>query len=659
MRKQMFLKSYLMKIAFLLVFLTGAVPTYSAVLLVDHQLDTPLLQELDISGQDKKKAVPLMVFAQNQMGGFNNEPLGEIVFLNTTEEGQSSIISIESTQPVQYTAFKLLNPLRLILDFPKMDKGNLTSRIQVDTGIVNSIRPIHFEVAGVLRLEIVLNQSADYEINKPEKNKLIVRLRSSGQVSGQEMAQMSPSMKETAPSSNKKEFYKKSLRGAASLMEEAEEAEEVALNEDTCFPMLFGEKEKISLDFQNADVRNLFRIFAEISGFNVILSPEVGGSVNIRMMDVPWNQAMEIILTNSALGRECFGNNIVRVATKVVLAAEASALVAEKNRAVADRTTERDSQDLVTEVVRINHADITELSTSLNALRSARQDGRITVDTRTNTLILNDLQHHVNDMLEAIKILDIPTPQVLIEAKIVEISKSFTQELGIQWGLTGEVISSAPGSLAINGSTNANTAADGSAFLVDLRQSTDIAGGSVSGFDLLLGGLLPGLDLNVRLEALEKQGKGRILSSPKVTTADNKEARIRSGKQIPYQVTSAEGNSIQFVDAELSLTVTPHVTSDNSVYMVIDATKNAADFTQLVGTVPTITTKETHTEVLVGNGDTTVLGGIYESTSTENKKAVPFLSKIPLLGFLFKSFADSDVITELLVFITPTIIETN
>ena len=642
-----------MKIAFLLVFLTGAVPAYSAVLLSDHKLDTPLVQEPGISGQDKKKAVPLMVFAQNQTTGSNKESLGEIVFINTVEEGQSSIVSIESTQAVQYTAFKLLNPLRLVLDFSKMDKGNLTSRIQVDKGIVNSIRPIHFEEAGVLRLEIVLNQSADYEINKPEKNKLIVRLRSSGQVSGQEMAQ-APSMKEAAPS--KKEFYKKSLRGAASLLDEAQEA---SLNEDTCFPMLYGEKEVISLDFQNADVRNLFRIFAEISGFNVILSPEVGGSVNIRMMDVPWNQAMEIILTNSALGRECFGNNIVRVATKVVLAAEASALVAEKNRAVADRTTERDSQDLVTEVVRINHADITELSTSLTALRSARQDGRITVDTRTSTLILNDLRHHVNDMLEAIKILDIPTPQVLIEAKIVEISKSFTQELGIQWGLTGEAISSAPGSLAINGSANANTAADGSAFQVDLRQSTDITAGSVSGFDLLLGGLFPGLDLNVRLEALEKQGKGRILSSPKVTTADNKEARIRSGKQIPYQVTSAEGNSIQFVDAELSLTVTPHVTSDNSVYMVIDATKNAADFTQLVGTVPTITTKETHTEVLVGNGDTTVLGGIYESASTENKKAVPFLSKIPLLGFLFKSFADSDVITELLVFITPTIIETN
>jgi type IV pilus assembly protein PilQ len=649
MRKQMFLKSYLMKIAFLLVFLTGAVPTYSAVLLVDHQLDTPLLQELDISGQDKKKAVPLMVFAQNQMGGFNNEPLGEIVFLNATEEGQSSIISIESTQPVQYTAFKLLNPLRLILDFPKMDKGNLTSRIQVDTGIVNSIRPIHFEVAGVLRLEIVLNQSADYEINKPEKNKLIVRLRSSGQVSGQEMAQMSPSMKETAPSSNKKEFYKKSLRGAASLMEEAEEAEEVALNEDTCFPMLFGEKEKISLDFQNADVRNLFRIFAEISGFNVILSPEVGGSVNIRMIDVPWNQAMEIILTNSALGRECFGGNIVRVATKVTLAAEDTARLSEKTRAVSERLNERDSEDLVTEVVRVNHADITELSTSLTALKSARKDALITIDTRTNTLILNDLRHHVDDMLETIKILDIPTPQVLIEAKIVEISKSFSQELGISWGL----VNPDPGFPTVTGNSTFD-----SQFLVDLRPTVDIAAGNVAGFDSLIQGFLPGVALNVKLEALEESGKGRVISSPRVTTADNKEARILSGRQIPYQVNSVEGNSIQFVDAELSLTVIPHVTADNSIYMIIDATKNAADFTEKIDNVPTITTKEMHTEVLVGNGDTTVLAGIYESTSTENKKAVPWFSKLPLVGFLFRAFDDKDTINELLVFITPTIVET-
>ncbi len=652
MRKKMFKKSHLLIVA--LVFLTAwpVASVYSAVL--HHPSNTQPLFGSPISGHEEKKTVPLMVLAQNQVSNPNKASLGEIIFLDTKEEGQGSIVSIESSQPVQYTAFKLLNPLRLVLDFPKMEQGNLTHSIQVNKGVVNSIRPIPFEAAGVLRLEIVLNQSVDYEIKKPTKNKLIVHLRASGQ----EMAQ-APAIVEEPPPSNetviKKNFDdKKGIQMAGAIMGEATEE-----SEDTCFPMLYGKKELISLDFQNADVRNLFIIFAEISGFNVIISPEVAGSVNMRMVDVPWNQAMEIILTNSSLGRECFGNNIVRIASRSVFATEAAAKVAEKTRAAADRISELNAQDLVTEVVRIDNADITSLAANLTALQSTRDDARVAIDTRTNTLILNDLRKHVDNMLETIKVLDIPTAQVLIEAKIVEISKSFTQEFGIQWGLSGDLVST-PGAALIAGSSNATAIPAGGNFLVDLAQGTKIAKGSLSGFDLSLGNFFRnGLALNLRLEALETMGKGRILSSPKVTTADNKEARIRSGKQIPYQVTSAEGNSIQFVDAELSLTVTPHITSDNKVYMVIDATKNAADFTQLVGTVPTITTKETHTEVLVGNGDTTVLGGIYESTSTKNKKAVPFLSKIPFLGFLFKSFDDSDVINELLVFITPTIIETN
>lgn len=639
MRKQMFKKSHYLLITILLLLLAGGsvVTAYSAVLPENRQ-------ESDVTHAGEK-AVPLMVLAQNQSGGSSNEALGEIVFLNTKEDGQNSIVFIESTRPVQYTAFKLLNPLRLVLDFPKMDKGNLSSRIQVDKGIVNSIRPIHFKEAGVLRLEIVLNQSADYEIKKPAKNKLAVHLQSSEQI-----------VEQVVPQSQSNETAKKNDTPSVA---DGEKLGAYDAAKDTCYPMLYGKKETVSLDFQNADVRNLFRIFAEISGFNVILSPEVGGSVNIRMMDVAWNEAMEIILTNSSLGRECFGSNIVRIVSKTVLEAEDSARVSEKARAVANRANERNAQDLVTEVVRIDNADIAELSVSLAALKSARPDAKITVDARTNTLILNDLRRHVDDMLETIEVLDVSTAQVLIEAKIVEVNKSFTQELGVQWGVTGEAVNGAAGNATISASSN-STAVNGSQnFLVDLAQTANVAAGSLSGFDLAMGQLIPGMTLNARLEALETQGNGRILSSPKVTTADNKEARIKSGKQIPYQVTSAEGNSIQFVDAELSLTVTPHVTTDSKVYMVIDATKNAADFTQLVGTTPTITTKETHTEVLVGNGDTTVLGGIYESTKTENKKEVPFLSKIPILGLLFKSYADSDTISELLVFITPTIIDTN
>lgn len=648
MRTQLFIKTHLIKIVFLLAFLIGwpAVVTNSAVLLPDQQLKVPLYKIP--SDHVGKQAIPLMILAQNQTENSNQEVLGKFISLSTIEDGQSSIVSIKSNQPVQYTAFKLLNPIRLVIDFPKMAPGILTNNIQVDKGVVNSIRPINFDDVGVMRLEIVLNQSADYEISKPEQNKLLVHLQS--QVKGQEMAKVSSS--DTKPSNKtviKKEIDKKELRGADTIIDELNED-----SDDTCFPMLYGEKETISLDFQSADVRNLFRIFAEISGFNLILSPEVGGSVNIRMIDVPWNQAMEIILANNALGRECFGENIVRVASKLTLEAEANARNADKSRAVAQRVTNREAQDLVTEVVRVDNADINELATSLRALRSSRKDGLITVDVRTNTLILNDLRAHVDDMLNTIRILDIPTPQVLIEAKIVDISKSFTQELGISWGVVGELDASTPGGAAITGNNNFD-----SQFQVDIRPTANTTTGNVAGFDLVLGSIFKNANINLRLEALETQGKGRVLSSPKVTTADNKEARIRSGRQIPYQVTSAEGNSIQFVDAELSLTVTPHVTSDSKVYMIIDATKNAADFTNQVGGVPTITTKETHTEVLVGNGDTTVLGGIYESESTENKREVPFFSKIPLLGYLFKSFADADTITELLVFITPTIVETN
>ena len=653
MRKQMFKKSHYLMITILYLFLTGwsVVTAYSAVLPENRQ-------ESDVTHAGEK-AVPLMVLAQNQSGGASNESLGEIFFLNTKEDEHNSIVSIESTRPVQYTAFKLLNPLRLVLDFPKMDQGNLTSRIQVDKGVVNSIRPIHFKEAGVLRLEIVLNQSADYEIKKPGKNKLVVHLKSSEK----EVPQSQP-MKET-------DFSNETVRKKGTPSDtDGEKLGTYDAAKDTCYPLLYGKKETVSLDFQNADVRNLFRVFAEISGFNVILSPEVGGSVNIRMMDVAWNEAMEIILTNSSLGRECFGSNIVRIVTKAVLAAEENDRVAEKARAAAERTNEEAAQVLVTEVVRIDNADITELSTSLTALKSAREDAKITVDTRTNMLILNDLRKHVDEMLETIKVLDVPTAQVLIEAKIVEVNKSFTQELGVQWGITGEVLNNATLGASDTSSVTSttqttsaggvatNTSTTDSKFLVDLAQAGAISAGNLFGFDLALGALIPGSALNIRLEALETQGKGRVLSSPRVTTADNKEAKIKSGSQIPYQVTSAEGNSIQFVDAELSLTVTPHVTTDNKVYMVIDATKNAADFSRLVGSVPTITTKETHTEVLVGNGDTTVLGGVYESAKTESKKEVPFFSKIPLLGILFRSFTDSDAINELLVFVTPTIVET-
>ena len=641
----MFKNPHLLKLIFLLLSLNcwPVVIAYSSALPGDHQFDNALLQG---NSHEEKNTAPSIVLAQNQNGNSGNESFGEIIDLNTKKDGQRSIVSIVSTQPVKYTAFKLLDPHRLVLDFPKMDKGNLSSLIKVNEGIINSIRTIHFKKSGVLRLEIVLNQPPDYEIERKEENKLIVHLQSSELESEEELVKFVEKAELSIEEVNKKD-------DTTSIASKNNED-----SKDTCYPMLYGEKEKVNLDFQNTDVRNLFRIFAEISDLNVIISPEVKGFVNVKMKDVAWNEAMKIILTNSGLGRECFGNNIIRIVTKTVLAAEEGARIAKKLRAVTDKNNEKNIQDLVTEVVRINLADITELATSLSGLKSTRPDARITVDTRTNTLILNDLRKHVNNMLDTIKVLDLPTPQVLIEAKIVEISKSYTEELGVQWGLAGELSTGTPGAAVLTQGPTA-TASTNENFIVDLTQTSNIDAGSVSGFSLLLGNLVNGTKLNIALEALETQGKGKVISSPKVTTADNKEAKISSGRKIPYQVTQAEGNSIQFVDAELSLTVVPHITSDDKIYMVIDASKNAADFSKLVGDVPTVTTNETHTEVLVSDGDTTVLGGIYENNKTENKKEVPFFSKIPLLGLLFKSYAESDITTELLVFITPTIVKTD
>ncbi|MFT4577990.1 MAG: type IV pilus assembly protein PilQ [Nitrospinales bacterium] len=614
----------------------------------------------------KKSLLFILCFVATSWGQPNVVPAqvskspASIVALNTDSMGsENAVVTIESSQAVQYTAFKLLNPLRLVLDFPNMQKGNLSGKMQVNKGLVDSIRPLHFEEAGVLRLEIALNKAADYEIQKPDKNTLVVNL----QAVALEMAKITES---TSENKAVKKTDQKEHKDAATILSEAKE-----VHDDTCYPMLYGKKETITLDFQDADVRNLIRIFADISGFNIILSPGLSGNVNMRLTDVPWNEAMEVILANNALGRECLGNNIVRIATQGTLAAEESARTAKKARIATDLAIQKNAEDLVTEVVRINNASIADLSVSLNALKSTRVDARITVDARTNTIILNDLRQHVDDMLETIQVLDIATAQVLIEAKIVEISKSFSQALGIQWGFTGNITQTLDTRATLQGAPSGDIAATvagaagGAAavtattsdFLVDLAQASSVGAGSVAGFGLTVGNVINELALNLQLEAIETQGKGRILSSPKVTTADNKEARIRSGRQIPYQTVSTDGTTIEFINAELSMTVVPHVTFDEKVYMTIDTTNNAADFSNLVNSVPTITTKETHTEVLVGNGATTVLGGIYTSNVTESEKAVPFFSKIPFLGVLFKSSSEAETINELLVFVTPTIVD--
>ena len=557
------------------------------------------------------------------------------------ESDGSEVVTIRSIVPIQYTAFKLMNPLRLVLDFPKMNKGDLEDRIDVRQGLVDSIRSIYFSESDVLRVEIALNKAVVYDIQKPTSNRLVISL----QEATSQMAEVSGSS--TTETTKEATQEKTEQESTASL--------------DPCAPMFAGGTEKISLDFQGADIRNIFRIFSEISEFNLILGTDVQGTVNLRLLDVPWNEAFDLVLTNNGLGKFCQGDNIVQVATLATLNRRANVQVA-ADQAQADAEEQaRLSADLVTEVRRINNATITELATSLDAVRTER--GRVTVDARTNTIIMSDIQELVEKMLDLVKLLDIETPQVTIEARIVEVQKTFAQELGIQWGLTGTldrnltsglnrdlIITDGAGAQGIT--TPGGTAA--SNFMVNLGLTA-----ATSGFGILLGNVLAGLDLDIRLNALESQNLLRIISAPKVTTLDNKEAKITQGSKVPFVTTSTEGNTTEFYDADLSLTVTPHITPEDKVYMVIDATNNSVGSTVTTGGVASVllTTEEAHAEVLVDSGETTVLGGVYKRTLTDTESSVPLFSKIPFLGYLFKNQVGSDVVTELLVFVTPTVVQ--
>ncbi len=397
--------------------------------------------------------------------------------------------------------------------------------------------------------------------------------------------------------------------------------------------------QKISLDFQNADINDILRLIAEVSGLNVIAGGDVQGTVTTRMVDVPWDQALDVILKINGLAQEREGN-IIRVAPL-------KRFIAERQERVQAQKTEVEAEPTVTQLVRVSYADAEELKTNLERLLSDR--GSIFIDERTNTLIMTDTQQNLDDIMVLLGILDRQTPQVVIEARIVETSRNFLRDLGVQLGFaySGVTDRTFPSTVDISGS-----ATQPGNFLVDLPAAVGAGSGGAMTFALAGASSL----LNIRLSALESSGQGKIISSPKIATLDNTEALIQSGRRIPYQTVSAEGTQTEFVDASVSLKVTPHVTPDGYVNMKIVATNNDADFGATSGGAPTIVTREATTEMLVKDGDTVVIGGLYKRTIQESSEGVPGLQDVPVLGWLFNKKRREDRNEELLIFITPRII---
>jgi type IV pilus secretin PilQ/predicted competence protein len=407
----------------------------------------------------------------------------------------------------------------------------------------------------------------------------------------------------------------------------------------------------VTLDFQGADLRMVLRTFADISGLNIVIDQSVQGSVDVSLNEVPWDQALDIILRDHKLGYSVDGT-IVRIAPMTVLADEE----AQRRKLTEERALSGELEVLTRPLSYARAQDLTALLT--RTALSPRGD--IQIDQRTNTIIIRDLASRLQGAAQLLDTLDQPQPQVEIEARIVTTTRAFARDLGVRWGFSGRMAPELgnttglafPNQVALGGRTGGTLGVDGATTAVDLGISP-----ATSAIGLALGSVNGAFNLDVELAALESSGNGRILSSPRVATQNNVPAEITQGVQVPIQTVANNTVTVTFRDAALRLQVTPQITAANTVIMQVQLENSAPDFTRAVNGIPPIDTQRAVTSLLVSDGQTSVIGGIYVNRQQENNARTPGIHKIPILGWLFKNQRVTDQSSELLIFITPRIIK--
>jgi type IV pilus assembly protein PilQ len=413
---------------------------------------------------------------------------------------------------------------------------------------------------------------------------------------------------------------------------------------------------RISLEFHDIEIRNLLRLIADVSKKNMVVADDVSGKVTVSLRNVPWDQALDLVLRSKGLGKEEIGN-IIRVAKLEDIAKEqeAAAKAAEARKPLIP---------LKVRIIPVNFARANDVAGRIKDVLTER--GTVSTDERTNVLIVKDTQEALVRAEGLVRNLDTAIPQVLIESRIVEASANFNKQIGVQWGgnasmsqafgnPTGLAFPSiATGAGGAGGGPTTGTAAVPQ-YAVNLPAA--IGQGAGGGIGLVFGSAGGAFNLNLRLTALENNGVIKTVSAPKVATIDNKEATIGQGISIPFSQVSASGVNTTFIEAKLELKVTPHVSADGSILLKIKATNNQPN-PQLTGAngQPSISKREAETEVLVKDGETTVIGGIFTRQTSNSRSSVPFFGKIPILGFFFRTDSESDNNTELLIFITPRIL---
>ena len=414
--------------------------------------------------------------------------------------------------------------------------------------------------------------------------------------------------------------------------------------------------EKLSLNFQNIEVRAVLQLLADFTGLNMVASDTVTGNVTLRLKNVPWDQALDIILKAKGLAMRKAGNVIMVAPQEEIATREKLELEAEKQL--------RELAPLKTEFVQINYAKAEDIAKLIKAegknLLSER--GNVSVDERTNTLLIQETEEKINEIRKLVGTLDIPVRQVLIESRIVIANQDFTKDLGVRFGYSrtnvsagNDIFYSVGGKQAGDVNYGGNTAFNTNN-LENYIVNLPIAGPAAAA-ELAVGKIGSYL-LQLELQALQVEGKGEVISAPRVITANQKEATIEQGTDIPYQQSTSSGaTSVSFKKAVLSLKVTPHITPDDRIIM--DLVVNKDSIGQIFAGVPSIDTNNVSTQVLVDNGETVVLGGVYSQTNRKDVTRVPFFSDLPYFGALFKSTSQTANKDELLIFVTPKIVKDN
>jgi type IV pilus assembly protein PilQ len=421
----------------------------------------------------------------------------------------------------------------------------------------------------------------------------------------------------------------------------------------------------IDVDYQSANLRTVLRQLSEIGGINIVLDPSVplNATVDLKLTQVPWDQVMDVVLRTSALTYELQGP-VLRVLTREALTLE---LQAEAQQKLASQQ----APDLETMRLRLNYSPAEEVKTLLEQARLVSERGSVDFDARTNMLIIQDVRESLDQMRGVIDELDRPEPQVEIEARIVQANRDTARALGVQWGLNGRVapeLGNTTGLAFPNRGTASGRVTDQGLVRQspnDPRASAlEAAGtavnlpvtGATSAIGLSMGAINGAFNLDIALSALEREGSLKIVSTPRVTTQNNKMAEMTQGFQIPIQVVANNTVTVQFKDAALKLVVTPQITAANTVIMRIELENGIPDFSRAVNGNPSINTQKAITQVQVPDGMTTVIGGIVQTTETTTNDRTPGLSRIPLLGWLFKRSDNRNESTDLMIFITPRII---